>query len=310
MTDPECARCGRPLADGAYVCQRPCTLGLHRSLVFLASMADSAVDTIARQTRHGDPGRGGRSQPLPVDLGASDRALEVERTVVDRARWIAEQRGLDAHTLPERPGQGPFCPYCEHMSCTAIRAVRVWPRNLAPALGRAAGWLTGQLDWLRHRPEAADVYRELHTAVSRLRWLVEGPVPRWYAGQCWELVDGQRCTTDLYANPGADTVRCPECGYRHDTAYRREWLLDEARDTLAHAELAARAITALGRRVTSSAIRGYAHRDRLINHGHDAAGRPLYRVGDILDLLDEAERLETQRALARATKQARKDAAA
>jgi hypothetical protein len=338
----ECARCGRELADGAYVCDRPCTRALHRSLLLLASLAESAVDTIARQTRHGDGGPGGRTQPLPVDLAASDRAVEVERTVVERARWIAEQRGLTIVTadpgsrapnlaasecepawmlrlaphlapvdwggpldVPDRPAE-PGPPVTLAAPSTASIAAPI----LAPAAARAATWLTGQLDWLRHRAEAADVYRELHAAVSQMRWIVEGPIPRWYAGQCWELVDGERCTTDLYANPGADTVRCSTCGYRHDTDYRRKWLLDEARDTLAHAELLARAVTALGRPVKSAQIRDRAHRGRLVSHGYDPAGRPLYRIGDLLDLLDEAERLEAARASARAVKRARKEAEA
>jgi hypothetical protein len=34
-------------------------------------------------------------------------------------------------------------------------------------------------------------------------------------------------------------------------------------------------------------IRGYAHRGRILSRGADEIGRPLYRIGDIIDLLNE-----------------------
>jgi hypothetical protein len=51
--------------------------------------------------------------------------------------------------------------------------------------------------------------------------------------------------------------------------------------------------------VTASQIRGWAFRGRLIAHGTDQDDRPLYRVGDVIDLLASfvrrAEELERKR---------------
>jgi hypothetical protein len=62
------------------------------------------------------------------------------------------------------------------------------------------------------------------------------------------------------------------------------------RDHLTYAETIARALSGWGWKVTSAQIRGYAHRHRLLAHGADEHERPLYRVGDVVDLLVAATR--------------------
>jgi len=267
-----CDLCGRPMGGQAYICAR-CAEVLDGALTQIASLAGDVVDEIARLARHGE--RGGRAQghPLPVDLAAVQRASEVANTVSTWARHVAETRGLEVD---------------------------------GPGLGEVAGWLAGHVEWLSHQPEAPEAHRDLTEAAGQLRRLVDGPTPRWYAGPCGAALDAGPCETDLYASPGARTVRCPGCGAQHDAADRKEWLLDVARNHLAHAELIARAVTALGRECTSSMIRNYADRGRLVAHGTMASGSPAYRVGDVLDLLDERDEKDAERARRLATVAERK----
>ena len=82
-------------------------------------------------------------------------------------------------------------------------------------------------------------------------------------------------------------MRCPACSTEHDAATRREWLLEAARDQLLHAGWMAAALSALlGEQVTDAQVRGYAHRGRIVAHGTDERGRPVYRVGDVLDMVE------------------------
>lgn len=228
---------------------------------------------------------------------------------------------------------GPTCPACAHGSCARIAGQRAQlaalrarlipevpdtPQAIAAA---AARWLLAgrHVEWLRHRLEGVEAFDELQHAVAVARRAIDRDQPRWYAGQCGADLDapdcpdcGQvhlaerviaavfgepeaaRCQAELYARPGAATIRCHECGAAHDTADRQAWLLDSARDVLAHAELIGRAATALGKPITPAMVRGYARPERrlVVARGVDGAGRELYRVGDVLDVYDriQAER--------------------
>jgi hypothetical protein len=265
---------------------------------------------IARLTRYGTAG-GSDRRPLPVDLQASERAAEIGNTVATWAREVAESRGLPVPS-PARAA-GPVCQArswsrggwtCGHGSCGSIR-------HRPAGVAVAATWLLEHLEWLRHQRQAAEAYDELNDAANRLKSLVGGPLPRWYAGQCWEVVpfcayhqapaiscdcpaldptDLRRCEVDLYAAPGARTVRCTACRTDHDAAHRKEWLLGEARDTLAHAALLAAALTALDVPVAVGTVYSWASRGRIVAHGWDALGRPLYLVGEAIDLLARTSR--------------------
>jgi hypothetical protein len=258
VTDqPTCPRCGRPIrADTAYVCHR-CGQQLAQDLAEAAGMVHEAQVTIARLDRFGSGG-GSRSstEPLPVNLAAAERYRQIEGTALLWSVRIARKRG---HTY-------------------AIEG-----------LADQFNWLAGQVDWLRHQPAGGLAMDDLAEACRNLRRLIDCPVPLEYAGPCNTPVDdGQACQQDLYAAPGAAFITCRECGAVHDSAGRRAWLLGQVEDRLATAATCAAAITGLGVEVTSAQVRGYAHRARLAAHGTDVHGRPLYRVGDVLDLAVEA----------------------
>jgi hypothetical protein len=156
----------------------------------------------------------------------------------------------------------------------------------------AASWLAehGQLEWLRHQREAAEAMSDLREAAREVERIVDRPRDRWYAGPCWEDLPTGRCEVELYAVPGTRVVRCRECGAEHDAAGRKAWLLAEARDVLAHAALIAAALTALDIPVAVGTVYSWASRGRILSHGSDQLGRPLYKVGEAMDLLASTPR--------------------
>lgn len=287
-SQPLCGVCGKPLADpAAYVCPL-CAEVVGKDLAWIVELAPEVETTIAKLSKFGAQLTAGSGErPLPFDQKAAERAESLKNTLATWARHVSEERGVPVLPLPGELGAQT-----------------------------AARFLGEQLNWLRHREEAPEAFADLKGAARELERLVGRPRDHWYAGTCWadlgeldEHDEPLRCQQELYAPKGARTIRCRECGAEHDADGRREWLLDEARNTLAHAELIARALTALGiEKVTGSRVRNLADRGRLAVHGHDQAGRPMYRVGEVLDLIDEQARMEAERAVKREQVKARREA--
>jgi hypothetical protein len=195
----------------------------------------------------------------------------------------------------------------------------------------AAQFLVTQLDWLRHardemgQPYAASVFAEIRDCASRMRAVVEGPADRRYLGPCGApyLCDGiavgdqgqpwaecgvpdshpahelSTCEGDVYARDGAPAGHCRTCGAEVDTGERRAWLDAEVRSHTFRAIHIAQAY-----RISVDTIRSWAHRGLLVPHGHDADERPLFNVGDVLDLAAaDAARREQARARRAAARQ-------
>ena len=256
MISPQCVVCSRPVADQAYACG-PCGARLDAALAEAAALAPELAVTVARLGATGGHG-GGRSTevPLPYDPAASSAAWMLGNTVTSWARHVADERG---QTLPQSTTPGD-------------------PVTSATV---AAGWLRGHVEWLRHRPEAGEAVDEIAYAVAEARHRVDHHRPdRWYAGPC-------DCGRDLYAHPGAATVTCPDCDLTWPVDARREWMLATVADTVATAAEASRALTALGRQVTASMVYNYAARGRIVAVDQDRQGRPLYRIGAVLEAFEQ-----------------------
>lgn len=325
--DTRCTRCGTPTT--AFVCE-DCADFTRSELELSAEFVAEVQTTIARLSRHAERGgrrqddeleavdwiAGGalRSTPLPVDLGAEATYTSAAAVITAHARLLVKRRGLQVpgwdgyryagpvcgvitrpasgltgpywNPAPQEPAEGRATADCRHNSCVLIRI-----RASEHPMARAARLVAANLDWFRHRPDASRVLASLEKAASAIRHVIDAPPPLWYAGPCWEQTAAGRCPGELYAIATSGTVSCPECHFPHVVADRRQWLLREAVDALAHAEMLAAALSVLDRPITAAMIRGYAHRGRIVAHGADALGRPRYRVGDVLQILEEiAER--------------------
>lgn len=246
MSQP-CALCDYEILDTAYCC-KVCGDRTAKNLLAGGELYMEMAVAIARQVRFGDPmGRGRSEQPLSFDWDKSVDRSTVDNTITTWVRHIVAETGA-------------------------------WtPSNV----GELMRWLADpkQIDWLRYRPEAAEALDELDYAGRLVVRSIDAPSERWYAGPC---MTGS-CAEDLYGRPSAAVLRCKECGTEHDAEARRDWLLNQAEDMLFNAADIARFASSVRReKVTSSQIRGLAHRGRIAAKGFDRNQKPTYRVGDVL----------------------------
>jgi hypothetical protein len=192
----------------------------------------------------------------------------------------------------------------------------------------AAQFLQAQLPWLAHAtdeqggPYAASVFAEIRDCASRMRAVVEGPADRRYLGPCGAWIQltirngeeilasaGQECEGDVYARDGAPAGHCRTCGATVDTDARRKWLDAEVRSRAFRAAEIASAYGINVKTIRSWATERQARYDhsgtqveaarpaKLHVHGWDRDGRPLFLVGDVLDLAAvDAARREQARA--------------
>jgi hypothetical protein len=282
MSDPLCVRCGRP-TDG-YACSG-CAYRAGDQLHETSDTAPAARDVAhGLSTRSGGSSASGKpGSRLPLDLAATARLDAVEG---DQAGWVRI-------TIEERGGSIYFPPGEDRISVQAR-------------------WLAGHVDWWRHRPAADEFLSAVDACLRVVRGLARGPSEQKYLGPCGapliridpqDAVDAgihpanaalglAPCDGDVYAYRGAKVGRCRTCGAEVATSEREAWLDAEVR---AHAFRDREIADAYG--VNVKTIRTWVGRGHLVPHGHDADGRPLLNVGDVLDLAAaDAARRETDRA--------------
>jgi hypothetical protein len=134
-------------------------------------------------------------------------------------------------------------------------------------------------------------------SASRLvRYFTVAPVASltagYYSGPC------DACGLDLYGRLGAAIVRCRGC--EGSTTWRNGasgcWPLP--RTLWRIAALITRALSRLGTSIQVNRLYTWANRRIIVAHGTDAQGRPLYRIGDILDLLAKMDASKKEKAIA------------
>ncbi|WP_116051697.1 hypothetical protein [Amycolatopsis palatopharyngis] len=224
---------------------------------------EELVTTLARQHQFGTPMKtsGGSDQPVMFHKAASEAKWMLENTISTWARDFAE-----TYT---------------HLTLTATTTVE------------AAGWMADFAGLLADHPAAGELHDEITSAVRTVRRVIDRPADKVYLGQCGYEVGGEVCPEDLYCTPEQTWVHCPTCGSDWDTQARRKRLLEVAEDQLDTATNISRALSRLARPVSAAAIRGYAHRGKLTPHPprHDDPRKdPLYRIGDVLDLLHDTQK--------------------
>lgn len=278
---PTTCLCSRPAGDG-YLC-KPCTGTLERALAETPFLIRELDIVITRQTVHAARSDGSRSTgiPLPFHVAASDTR-----------RRLATALDFTAATLI-RTGHANSCPVSPRPHHTSV-------------------WLLAQLDTIRHHAQAQEFHNLILEPVAKARWLIDRPADRWYAGPCNNLVHREapepvgteiyECGAELYATAGAAEVKCRSCAAVYDVQARRDWLLAAAEDHLANAAVCARAVSWLGgAKLTPTLIRVWHARGRLMAKAHEPypsgtdpdRTRPLYRVGDVIDLLAQQTQKET-----------------
>lgn len=259
----DCKRCGRTTRDDAYGCE-DCADKLTQALSEMQWLTDE-IDTTLTGRKGIDYRRGGTpngTEPrLPVHMAASELLSDIRGTLVAWVKFCA-----DEDIRNQSPNAG-------------------LPVDNIPAMAR---WLMWRVDGLMLSELGAEAVDEITRLSERGTRLVDRPADKWYAGPCNATED---CATELYAKTKAGNISCPGCGSTYDIAQRRSFLLESAEDVLADATVLAGAVSWLGGTpVTAARIWKWKERGRIIPHGHDGK-RPLYRVGDVLDVLAATEKV-------------------
>ncbi|MFJ2298142.1 hypothetical protein [Oerskovia paurometabola] len=253
-----CDGCGTPdhprLNPLRETGERPVSPGLATDLDDAIARQSTGIGIVPADPEHELPDESGLVR-LPYGYRASEARWELLSTMTATGDDIARRRGLFR------------------------------PLNTLDAL---ANWLTHQVQWLRQQPDGADTIAALTDLLRAARRVIDRPADRKYAGPCTATTVDEHglatdCAGELYALHGRATVTCPDCGTDYPLDARRAWLRDQADDMLLPATELARAIDGLGIQVKAATLRKWASRKRILNRGTDT--HPLYRVGDVIDLV-------------------------
>lgn len=260
MTNP-CRDCQTP--TDATIC-RPCMTDVRTALDTIRTHLPAARNIARNQASHTTNGTTGKpgSRP-PINLHATTALDAIAITLSTWARIVARQHGATYAVIDD-------------------------------AILEAAGWLHDHHEQLRQHPDAHDYATAIHNAAHAITRIADGPPPQRYLGPCgqrddiettgpadqWRIyTSGRRCPGDVYATIGHTTGRCDTCRTRYHVADRQAWLDTVVRDFNYRA---AHIADAYG--LNANTIRKWHERGRLHAKGVDPQGRPLFNVGDVLDL--------------------------
>lgn len=219
-------------------------------------MADLDI-ALAKQARFAARvGARSTGTPLPFSYAASEAGWVARTTILIWVDWVTAIRG---HPLPQ-----------------------TW--------AGIAAYLRSAVDWIARHPDGPRCVDDLTAALRNARHAIDRPADRRYAGVCGGTTinaDGAatKCTEALYGLFDADDVECTRCGARWPIRQRRQQMLTALEDHHLTAVDLARAVDGFGVTVTAQLVRQWKHRGLLTPTGVDPAGRPLYRVGDVLDVV-------------------------
>ena len=301
-------QCGRPIGDNASACTH-CGARLTKAL--------GDVPWLHAQ--------------LQITLTRQDHVTRIGPVVTTRL----EPAGDDLGALTARPGPLPF----DYRAAEAGANLRLHLAKLATQIAKARGipitaprpttpaglatWITGHVDWIRHRPDAADEIDACCHAVQLLRTVIDTAAPRVYAGPCgddsaaWKVAaialtaitghaQPEFCPGELYATEGAPTIECDICGLVYEVAERRAWLIEAAEDRLATLAVISNFLADDAhpvkqvRNILDSAER----RGRLVPRGEllvpagdgsEPRVKATYRIGEARELLVQADARERER---------------
>lgn len=268
MSDHVCrvSGCGKKLKGDRFLCSDcasvaiACLVSLYRHERDRRSLLDELAVTATRQSRLNDPlgGRAGAETPLVFHVAAAAHYRLLDSTL---RRWATHYR-LDA--------------YGDALSAR----VRVSDTPYA-----YAAWLHS-VAWgnIARSPESVEFVDELKRLTDEAWIIIDRPPDMWFAGPC------PTCEADLYAAEGSPMVKCEQCGNAFDVTAQRDRLLAVVNDVLATAAEISRAGHLTGTTVTPSKITNLYHRGKLVRHGRNRAGDHLYRMGDVMAVLDAQAR--------------------
>lgn len=251
-----CVVCECPVPDQGYVCHDEMRKARGR-LAAIVDLTPAALDVAGRQTSSGLGGGDGKpGSSLPIDLAATARLDAVRNALGTWVRHVVETRGI--YPAPTPAGFDVIAP--------------------------SARFLAEHLEWFRHQPEVPEFLDDVRAAIRVVARITNRREPGRYAGPCSAEVDGKECGQDVEARAGSDMGKCRACGAEYDVDEQQAWMRGEIEGWLARPVEIAGVLLRLGFKVGYSTIAAYAAKGQLVARGSDEDGRPLYRIGDVMDL--------------------------
>lgn len=274
--------CDRPAGDG-FICTG-CTKHVERVLAELPSWLGELDMAIARQVRvtSRDGGKPTKrfEQPLPYNESAADLLHRVRNELSVAIRGLCESRGIPAPRIERTPDM--------------------------------ATWLVAHVDSIRQDDAAPEMVAWARSLRDAIRWQVDNLGTR-FAGPCravvrvlvvggtetpsddskaGESISGlpvrvteRECGAALRTRSGDSVIICRECKTRHDAADVLARVIRDNHEHMARPSELADLLTTAGWPVKADTIRKWGRRGKLYDWREDDLGRPMYRLGDVLDLV-------------------------
>lgn len=317
MTTTCTVGCGQP-AEG--MCSH-CWATLSGALGAVEWLAMELDTVLSRQAKIGGASVGVvvrmAEQPLPIHLGASDRAHQLRSAL---STWVRDLHDLHAVRWQQCDTCGATWTSGDQRhdaeSCPGPWREQVDPLACGDTLSAMAAWILRHPTWVRSHLAAEQLHHDLTRAIDASWRVVDRPPDSVYLGICSadiQVEDGmEQCQVDLYAVEGQDVVRCWSCRTDHVTADRRRALATAVEDQVVETRVLVGLVGALGQPLTSAAIRNLRARGRIQPkvRGEDGyirlkqpedTGPDRFRVGDVLDRLAENPRRREAKALREAS---------
>lgn len=194
-----------------------------------------------------------RRVPVPYDRRAGRTWTQLSRAIVAAAKAVADRRGARLEVTD--------------------------PVRLSRYLLAHIGVLTQHAD-------AGALTAAVLIAAEKAHAVIDRPKDSIYIGICRT----DHCRTPLHADPDSAWHECGTCHETYDVNTARNALLDKTHDALVTATELVDVAKTHGHKVTRKMIEGYVARGRIVARGK--RGRvAVYRVGDLLELLDEREKV-------------------
>lgn len=220
--------------------------GLARQLTITAAKLDQVVRNVGGHQKNG-------AAPSIVNFDAADLYGELRATLL---KWVKRTAGPVTAVFPTVPAM-------------VLRLRAVLPDILTTQ-------------------DAGFMYDDLNQVTRRATLAIDLPPSRegWdYAGPCGMTWDNGTCLHQLWVRHGEASAECKRCGTVWDVTDRRAKALAAAANLLATTDTISRALTSAGQTVSAATIYHWRNRGRLTPAGTNKAGQPLYRVGDVMDLV-------------------------
>lgn len=296
--------CDREIRDTAYVCDR-CGDRLRR---LLAMLGDSALERPRvleyphlPEHRCADCGTGIEGHPVRNELRETGLPLMEPGLVADLERAMSKLGSTWGTS--DGPTRSPYgyrsaearWTLRDTMTRAGDEIARIRglfrPYNSLPALG---AWLSTQVDWMRHQPQGAELIDELTACMREGLRAIDNSAKRLLIGACDATIPDEQgmsieCGEQLYAREYDVEVECSRCGTRHKTRDTWDRMLDKSEDLLMTRTEIALALAGWGYKISPKRLENWATRGRLLRRGLSTGrpARPLYRLGDVRDLLGE-----------------------